>query len=65
MKAKDWGFERIFPDGEDVEAGLKASEAYFSLSKIPCRNEGEEIVSAFHSGFNRGIAWAIAKRELE
>lgn len=61
MKAKDWKFKQYLPDSEDVEAGCKASEAYFSLPPIKGRNEVEELSDAFHSGFMRGKAWAAAK----
>lgn len=61
MKAKDWKFEKYIPDTEDIDAGLDASEIYFALPKISGRNRAEESGDAFHAGFNRGIAWQVAK----
>lgn len=64
MKAKNWKFSRYVPDIEDVDAQCNAREAYFSLPPVRGRNDAEELMDAFDSGFIRGIAWLIAKREL-
>ena len=67
MKAKDWKFDKYLPDAEDVEARHKALEAYFSLLHpvISSRNQAEKESDAFCAGFNRGIAWNIAKTRKE
>ena len=65
MKAESWEFRLFLPDSEDIEAGLKAAERYFSLSVIPSRNSVECEIDAFHAGFNRGIAWAAAKADKQ
>lgn len=58
MKAKDWKFDRYIPDAEDVDAQCSAAEAYFKSIGL-----NTDEVSSFFAGFNRGIAWAIAKQK--
>lgn len=65
MRAENWEFKIYLPDDEDIEAKLIAAGAYFSLSGIPGRNDAEEVGDAFDAGFNRGIAWAIAKQSKD
>jgi len=63
MKAKDWKFDKYLPDDEDIDAGCNALEAYFNLPPIKGRNSAEAECDAFHAGFTRGIAWALAKMD--
>lgn len=64
MKAKDWKFEKYIPGAEDVDAVIKASKVYFSLPELSCRNDAEIASDAFFAGFNRGIAWQMAKLKV-
>lgn len=65
MKAKDWIFDKYLPDAEDAEAQCKALEAYEALPVINNLNQAEREMDAFCAGFNRGIAWYIAKTRKE
>jgi hypothetical protein len=67
MKAKDWKFDKYLPDAEDVEAQYKALDAFFSLLHpvISKQSQAERELSIFCAGFNRGIAWNIAKTRKE
>jgi len=65
MKAKDWKFDEYLPDAEDVFAKSNALKVYFSLPDIQSRNDAERETDAFCAGFNRGIAWNIAKTRKE
>lgn len=59
MKVEDWEFKRNVPDAEDIEAAGKASVKWFTQTNYDdlFSNESEEIVSAFHAGFHRGMSW--------
>lgn len=63
MKAADWKFKRFIPDQEDVAAQCKSLEEYMlAMQKANLHlNDGEEKVSAYCAGFNRGAAWMRAK----
>jgi len=60
MKAADWEFDKYLPDSEDIDARFNAAEAYFKLA-----GSNTDEVSSFHAGFNRGIAWQLAKQKEE
>ncbi len=60
MKAEDWKFKKIIPDGEDCQAASNCCKAYIDLPDMG-GNPGEREVHSFHSGFMRGLAWAKAK----
>ena len=64
MKAKDWEFEKIIPDGEDCEAACKSCATFIDLPRID-GNDGENFVDTYHSAFMRGLAWAKAKYNIK
>lgn len=60
MKAKDWKFKKIIPDGEDCEAAYKSCGEFIKLTNIDMG-----AVDSYHSGFMRGLAWAKAKYNIK
>ena len=60
MKAKDWKFDRQIPDAEDIEAKIKACEAYLELADR-CNLGDLHKSDYFNAGFMRGLNWAINK----
>jgi hypothetical protein len=70
MKAKDWEFKKIIPDGEDCDAAVKACSGYLNVfDKLAAMERigslDKSSVDAFHTGFMRGLAWAKAKYDIK
>lgn len=59
MKGADWEFKKFLPDKEDIDAQCKSLEEYMlAMQKVVhSMNDGEQKVSAFCAGFNRGASW--------
>jgi hypothetical protein len=64
LKGSEWNFTKYLPDVEDVEAACRSAQTFFSLPDYGS-SDGEKEVHCFHSGFNRGVKWALDKHRLE